>query len=89
MKTITLNVPDNIELDQHEAAMLIATKLYEQGKVSMGQAAELAGFSKSTFMELLSRYNVSIFDYDPSELVEDIKNANSYHIGHKLSHSTQ
>ncbi len=29
MKTITLNILDNIELDQHEAAMLIATKFYE------------------------------------------------------------
>lgn len=75
MKTITLNVPDNIELDQHEAAMLVATKLYEQGKVSMGQAAELAGLSKRTFMELLSRYGVSVFNYPASDLVNDVKNA--------------
>ncbi len=75
MKTIMLNVPDNIELDQHEAAMLVATKLYEQGKVSMGQAAELAGLSKRTFMELLSRYGVSVFNYPASDLANDVKNA--------------
>lgn len=78
MKTITLNVPDNIELDQQEAAMIVAAKLYEQGKVSMGQGAELAGYSKSTFMELLGKYDVSIFNYNPSEIANDVKNAGNH-----------
>lgn len=80
MKTITLNIPDNIELDQHEATMILATKLYEQGKLSMGQAAELAGFSKRTFMELLGRYGVSVFNYPASDLANDVKNAGNYSI---------
>lgn len=82
MRTLTLNIPETLDLDDREAAMLIATKLYEQGKLSLGQAAELAGYSKRTFMELLSRYNVPIFNYDPSELATDIKNAGNYHIRH-------
>lgn len=82
MKTIVLNIPDTVDLDDKEAVMLLATKLYEQGKLSLGEAAELAGYSKRTFMELLGRYNVSIFNYDPSELANDIKNAGNYHIGH-------
>jgi predicted HTH domain antitoxin len=82
MKTIVLNIPDNLELDESEAAMLLATRLYEQGKLSLGQAAELAGYSKRTFMEQLSRYNIPVFDYDPSELANDIKNAGNYHIRH-------
>ena len=84
MKTLVLNIqiPDSLDLDDREAAMLLATKLYEQGKLSLGQAAELAGYSKSTFMELLSRYKVPIFDYDPNELANDIKNAGNYHIRH-------
>lgn len=82
MKTLTLNIPDTLDLDDREAAMLLAAKLYEQGKLSLGQAAELAGYSKRTFMELLSRYNVPIFDYDPSEITNDIKNAGNYRIQH-------
>jgi predicted HTH domain antitoxin len=78
MKTLVLNIPESIDLDEREATMLLATKLYEQGKLSLGQAAELAGYSKSTFMELLSRYNVPIFNYDPAELENDIKNAGNY-----------
>ena len=82
MKTLTLNIPDTLDLDDREAAMLLAAKLYEQGKLSLGQAAELAGYSKRTFMELLGRYNVPIFNYDPSEIANDIKNAGNYRIQH-------
>lgn len=75
MKTLTLQIPDTLELDDKEAAMLLATRLYEQGKLSLGQAAELAGLTKRTFAELLGRYNVSIFNYPPSDLLRDIQNA--------------
>jgi len=75
MKTLTFNVPDSFDLDDKEVAMLLATKLYEQGKLSLGQAAELVGLSKRTFAELLERYNVSIFNYPPSDLSRDVKNA--------------
>ena len=80
MKTLTLNIPDNIDLDNKEAAMLLATKLYEQGKLSLGQAAELAGYNKRAFMELLANYNVSVFNYDEQELENDIRNAGNYHL---------
>ncbi len=46
----------------------------------MGQAAELAGWGKRTFMELPSRYNLPFFDYDPSEIASDIKNAGHFPI---------
>ncbi len=82
MESLTLNIPDTLDLDGHEAAMLLAIKLYEQGKLSLGQAAELAEYSKRTFMELLSKYNVPVFNYDPGELANDIKNAGNYHIRH-------
>jgi predicted HTH domain antitoxin len=80
VKTLTLNIPDNLDLDNREAAMLLATKLYERGKLSLGQAAELAGYSKRTFMELLGTYNVSIFNYDEQELENDIRNAAHYNL---------
>lgn len=75
MKTITLNIPDDLSVDDKEIAMLVAAKLYEQGKLSLGQAAELAGLSKRTFAELLGRYDVSIFNYPASDLSRDVKNA--------------
>jgi predicted HTH domain antitoxin len=80
MKTITLQIPDNVPLDEQEARMLLAAKLYEKGTLSLGQAAELAGYSKRTFMELLGKYNVSIFNYPAEELENDIRNAKDYHL---------
>ncbi|WP_394333556.1 UPF0175 family protein, partial [Cnuella takakiae] len=54
MKALTLNIPDHLDIDSQEAAVILATQLYERGKLSLGQAAELAGYSKAAFMELLA-----------------------------------
>lgn len=75
MRTVTLNLPENLEVDNRELVMLLASKLYEQGKISLGQAAELAGLTKRTFVELLSKYDVSIFNYPSSNLSNDVANA--------------
>jgi predicted HTH domain antitoxin len=75
MKVLTLNIPDNLDLDNLQVAMLVASKLYEQGKLSLGQAAEVAGLTKRTFAELLGSYNVSIFNYPASDLSSDVANA--------------
>ena len=75
MKTLTLNVPDNLDVDNKDLAMLVATSLYEKGKLSLGQAAEVAGLSKRTFAELLGKFNVSIFNFPASDLSSDVANA--------------
>lgn len=75
MKTLTLQVPDFLNLDDQELAMLVAARLYEQGKLSLGQAAEVAGLSKRIFAELLGKYGVSIFNYPTSDLANDVTNA--------------
>ena len=75
MKTLTLNIPDNLEIDDKGLAMLVATQLYEKGKLSLGQAAEIAGLTKRTFAELLGSYNVSIFNFPASDLSSDVANA--------------
>ena len=68
MKTLTINLPDTLEMDDRELLMIVAARLYEQGKLSLGQAAEVAGLSKRTFAELLGSYNVSIFNFPASDL---------------------
>ncbi len=75
MRTLTLNVPDTLDVDNSELAMLVASKLYEQGKLSLGQAAEVAGLSKRTFAELLGKVNVSIFNFPSSDISRDVANA--------------
>ena len=75
MKTLTLNIPDSLEFDNRDLAMLVASQLYEQGKLSLGQAADVAGLTKRTFAELLGTYNVSIFNFPASDLSRDVANA--------------
>jgi predicted HTH domain antitoxin len=60
------------DLSEDEAKLLLAIKLYEVGKASLGQAAKLAGFSKRAFMDVLGRYHVPIFDYTPKELRQEV-----------------
>ncbi len=80
MRTLTIHIPDQVDLEEREAKMILASRLYEQGKFSLGQAAELAGLSKRAFMELLGDYGVSVFNYTASDLEQDVKNAENYHL---------
>ena len=50
MKQINISIPDSLELSEAELKLFIAAKLYEQGKISQGEAAEMANVSKRTFI---------------------------------------
>ncbi len=78
MKTLTLRLPSTVELDERELLLMLASKLYERGKLSLGQAAELAGFSKRAFVEILGSYGVSVFNYPAEDLDRDVENAKDY-----------
>jgi len=75
MRNVTINIPDSLEVDDREVVMILATRLYEQGKLSLGQAADLVGLTKRTFAELLGKYNVSLFNYPSADLAKDVRNA--------------
>ena len=64
MSTVTLNIPDSVETTEFELKMTLAAKLFEEGKVSSGQAAEIVGISKRSFIELVGSFGVSVFGYD-------------------------
>jgi predicted HTH domain antitoxin len=70
MSEFRVTLPESLSED--EAKLLLAIKLYEVGKVSLGQAAKLAGFSKRAFMEVLGTHHVLVFNYSPEELREEI-----------------
>ena len=75
MKTLTIEIPDNVDINDKDLLTMLAAQLYEQGKLSLGQAADMAKLTKRIFMETLGKYGVSIFNYPASDLVADIKNA--------------
>jgi len=75
MRTIQLNIPENLDLNDYDFSMILAAKLYEDAKLSAGQAAEIVGLSKRAFIEMLGKYGVSVFSTSVSDLNSDIANA--------------
>jgi predicted HTH domain antitoxin len=67
---LEVELPSNLSED--EARLLLAIKLYEVGKVSLGQAAKLAGFSRRAFIDVLGRHKIPVFEYSPEELRQEI-----------------
>ncbi|NER47772.1 MAG: UPF0175 family protein [Symploca sp. SIO1B1] len=67
---LTIELPIDITLQ--EAKFLLAAKLFETGKLSLGQAAELSEYSKPTFMELLGKVDIPAFDYPPGDLEQEM-----------------
>ncbi len=78
MKKILINIPESVELNDMEAKMLLASRLYEKGKLTLGQATEMVGLSKKAFMELLADYDVSVINHPSTDLEDDIRNAKNY-----------
>ena len=50
----------------------LAAKLYESGKLSLGQAADLAELSKVAFSEILADFDVSLINYPTSDILRDV-----------------
>jgi predicted HTH domain antitoxin len=75
LRTLQLNFPNTIEQSDDQLRLLIAAKLYENGTLTSGQAAELAGLSKRGFIEVIGNYNVSVFSTLVEDLEADIANA--------------
>ena len=67
---LTLDLPSSLSKD--EVQTFLAVKLYETERVSLGQAARLAGFSKRAFIEVLGKYKVPVINYSPDELREEL-----------------
>lgn len=72
MSQTTIAVPASISED--EAKMYLAMKLFEVGRLSCGQAAAFAGYTKRTFVELLGKHGIAVMDYPPEELRDDLGN---------------
>ncbi|MCY7350843.1 MAG: UPF0175 family protein [Cytophagaceae bacterium] len=78
MKILTIEVPD--ETDEVEVRMVVACKLYQNGGLSIGKAAQLARVSYRYFVENMGKYGASLWqNYTGEDLLNDIKNAQARH----------
>lgn len=82
-RTLQISYPEDLpqalgetpEAFEQELRFLVAAKLYELGRISSGRAADLAGVGRVAFLETLGRYRVSVFNYSPEELEQEISEA--------------
>ena len=61
MSQATIAIPPSVY--ESKSRIYLSMKLFEIGRLSCGQAAELAGYSKRTCMELLGKHGVAAIDY--------------------------
>ncbi len=73
MTTMILQVPDALEKEHDETVRLIAAKLYESAKLTLGQAAEMCGMKKWDFAEILINYDVHYFDTSAAADLDDFR----------------
>lgn len=89
---IEINIDDSILLSlkaqkQEFAQMLrfyTALALYRQNKLSLGKAAELAGYNRLDFIDKLRLEKQAIFDYEPELTEEMIAAANILEKNHEI-----
>jgi len=80
MKTIQVEMPDEVmslvgsaKAVEREAKEALVLNLVRKGTISKARAAELLGLSLWQLPELLARYEIPWFAYDPHELEEDLR----------------
>ncbi|NJL91377.1 MAG: UPF0175 family protein [Coleofasciculaceae cyanobacterium SM2_1_6] len=82
MKNLSIQLPETVfsalrrSPDEFVQEMRIAAavKWYELGEISQNKAAEIAGISRSEFINVLSRYKVDFMQYTAQELAEEMAN---------------
>ena len=58
----TLDLPAHV--DEAKARLLLAVALFQEGEVSVGKAAEIAGLSYRAFLDALRERGVPAYVYD-------------------------
>lgn len=73
------DLPDVVRLSPSEfeehLKMALASKLFELGRLSSGQASEIAGLSRTAFLKQLSLYQVAAVAWNPEEFADEIEHA--------------
>jgi predicted HTH domain antitoxin len=60
---------------EQEMRFLLAVKMFELRRLSLGKAAELSGMEKLNFMEELGRIGVPAINLDDDQISDELKNA--------------
>ena len=70
---ISVNLPD-MNIKEDEIKLLLAMKLLEEKTVSLGKAAEIAGYTEKAFVEVLLHRGVAPLIYTDLDLDKEMRN---------------
>ena len=77
---LDLDLPEGVKLTEYDAAMIIAGKLWQEGYVSYGKAAQMVGITKKEFIEALGKYGYPFTNISADELRQELEHVGNYHI---------
>ena len=60
---------------EQELLFLLAVKLFELKRLSVGKAAQLCGMGKLAFMDELGRMEIPVINLDDEQIREELRNA--------------
>jgi prevent-host-death family protein len=66
-------VPLDDGLLRHGVHVALAIKLFQDGTVSLGRAAKLAGLDQESFIDRLSSLGIPAVDYAPEDVDRELK----------------
>jgi predicted HTH domain antitoxin len=81
IETISFEVPQDLLASLKVGAktlgqqirLLAALAYFQEKKLSLGKAAQLAGMNRLAFMDILAEQGLVIFDYDETELTVELE----------------
>ncbi len=59
-------------VDAAEGRLMMALKFFELGRWSLGQSAEVAGYTKRAFIDVLGHHGIPVAAYPAAELADEI-----------------
>lgn len=71
---ISFDLPE-LNIKEEEIKLLLSLKLFEEGMVSLGKAAEIAGYSEKAYSEILIRKGIAPIKYSDFDVNEEAENA--------------
>ena len=75
---LTLTIPDSVNVSQADAQIMLAIKLFETKRLSLGKAASVAGLSYRGFHELLVKYGIPVVTMTEEDVRMEVDNAHKY-----------
>ncbi len=83
MQTLSITYSDDLLIStgkskkafEQEMRFLLAVKLFELGRLTVGKAAELCNMNKMQFMDELGHMEIPVINLDDDQILDELQNA--------------